>query len=146
MEKNRVPAIASIKRQEGVSAIEFALILPLMLLIAYGIVCYALILLDKQSLSSISAAAAVNTASTKDSSQIASRIQQAIDDHPWITDRIVPCEGSTNFYQLLPSGQLRVCVQANPIPMPVINLGVFQLPPANQASLLRSTATVLWAP
>jgi hypothetical protein len=143
--------------QKGASAIEFAVLLPLMLIICYGIVCYALILLDKQSLSAISAAAARNAATTKQADLIPARVQQAIDEDPWMAGRIVPCGTSELVaegepaeepatYHSFVGDQLQVCLQARPVAMPAIKLGIFQIPPADLSTMLRSTATVLWEP
>lgn len=144
---NAKPFSPSFKRQTGASAIEFALVFPLFLIIFYGIVCYSLILLDKQSLSAISTAAARNAVAISDETLIPAQIQQAIEGHSWITDRIVKCSDWGDFYDpSLPDGQLRICLQATPVNLPQLDLLIFQLPPDNLDNILRSTATVLWAP
>ena len=141
------PFPPSFKRQTGVAAIEFALAFPLFLIIFYGIVCYSLILLDKQALSAISTAAARNAVAVSDPDLIPTQIQQAIDGHSWITERLVKCTDWSGFYAPIQSdGQLHICLQAKPVNLPRLDLLIFQLPPDNLDEMLRSTATVLWEP
>jgi Flp pilus assembly protein TadG len=134
-------------QQRGVTAIEFAMLFPFFLLILYSIVCYAVILLDKQTLATVAAQAARAAIAAADESKISGQIDAAIAGHTWIAGRVVPCNGAGSKYTLS-GGQLQVCLQATPVPLPTINLGFLSLPPARATldKMLQGSATVLWEP
>jgi Flp pilus assembly pilin Flp len=133
--------------QRGATAIEFAILFPFFLLILYAIVCYALIMLDKQTLSTVAAQAARNAVAAATEAKIGSQIDAAIAGHTWIAERVVACDGAGSKYTLS-GGQLQICLQAEPVPLPTINLGFMSLPPDDEtlAQMLRGSATVLWEP
>lgn len=139
------------RTQQGSAAIEFALVFPLLLLIFYGIICYSLILLHKQALTSISSEAARSTLAVTEASAIEDEIQRTINAHPWIAERITGCGQGGSFHTLMPDNQLQVCMQTslpdNP-PLPVINLGIFGLPslPPDTTNMLKTEVAVMWRP
>jgi len=135
-------------RQAGASAIEFALVFPFVLLIFYGIICYSLILLHKQALTSISSEAARSTLAVVDKDEINTQIGKVIAGHSWIT--ITDCSGGAT-YGSLQGNDLTLCMRTSLPPLPTINLGLFglpSLPPGEEtlANILKTEVTVLWQP
>jgi len=150
---NRESPLSSRKseaRQRGASAIEFALVFPFVLLIFYGIICYSLILLHKQAVTSISAEAARAALAAGDVAGIQAEIQNTINGHGWIADRIEGCRDGGAFYTLT-GNQLQLCLKAslpNDPPMPTINLSAFGLPslPPDTSGMLQTETSVRWQP
>ncbi|HWK54990.1 MAG TPA: TadE family protein [Hyphomicrobiales bacterium] len=134
-------------RQAGATAIEFAIMFPLFLTVFYGIVCYAVILLDKQALSTMASEAARAAIAATDENGVRTQIANVIDAHAWIADRISNCDDSGDYYTRV-DDRLQICLQATPVPMPTINLGIISLPPSQEElkAMLRSSASVLWQP
>lgn len=138
------------RRQRGAAAIEFALVFPFILLIFYGIICYSIILLHKQAVTSISAEAARSALAAGDAAGIQAEIQNTINGYSWIADRITGCKAGGAYYTLT-GNQLQVCLKAtlpdNP-PMPTINLSVFGLPslPPDTTNMLQTETSVRWQP
>ena len=147
MHSEIIPRNAPPQLQHGASTIEFALVFPLFVLFFYGIVCFGVILLDKQTLSAIASEAARSSIAAANVNSIGGQIENAIAGHSWIAGRISPCENADSKFSIN-EGRLQICLQAEPIPLPTIDLFFITLPPpANELEMmLRGTASVLWEP
>ncbi|MGJ8690532.1 MAG: TadE/TadG family type IV pilus assembly protein [Gammaproteobacteria bacterium] len=148
----KVPPHANLKVQTGASAIEFAIVFPILLLIFYGIICYSLILLHKQTLGLIAGEASRSIIAVTQEAKIQEVIQNAIDGHTWISTRVSPCDGQALYYEKpISDGVLKLCFQAD-LPsepaLPTIDLSVFGLPkiPPDTENLLRNEVIISWVP
>lgn len=143
------------RQQSGAVAIEFALIFPIFLLIFYGIICYSVILLHKQTLANITGEAARSAVAVTEIAAMQGEIQDVINGYAWIAGRVEPCDDwSGLYYNDATPGKLQLCMSAT-LPrdpaLPTINLSAFGLPilPPEEEEILRilrSEFAVNWMP
>ncbi len=143
---------ANPKVQTGASAIEFAIVFPILLLIFYGIICYSLILLHKHTLGLIAGEASRSVVAVMQESKIEEVIQNAIDGHGWISTRVSPCDGQALYYETpISDDVLKLCFQAalpDEPSLPTIDLSAFGLPklPPDTDDLLKNEVSISWIP
>lgn len=141
--KRRLPEVRS--RQSGVSAIEFAILLPFMLVFLYGVLSYSVIFMYQLSLNAMaaeSARAAVVAYSTNYNNreqEVSERID-AVVGSAWIPQQIGGCgTGGQKFSS--DSGLLTVCLAVT-LPIRPMQLGGLRLPDVNNPLTAQASVSI----
>lgn len=124
---------ARISRQRGISAIEFALVFPVMILVFYAVVSYSVVFLYLLTLNSLVAESARSAVGifTSDAPEraelVAARIQGVVDNSWMPSGTVTGCDSSDTYFEIGESNLLSVCLSA-PLPMPPLRFGGLRVP------------------